>query len=79
MNVNPSVTEFMAVERDGELHLEPLTKCMYCLGDHLLDGCPEKYDCFGLTYNDERFLEACGIFYPSWIDGKFVGDPLRVG
>jgi hypothetical protein len=56
---------FIAVERNGKLELVPLTWCLYCMSqEHLVEQCPERYDFFPLTRNDERFLAGCGIFYP---------------
>ena len=69
--------DMMAVEKIGKVELVPLAVCMYCRGQHLPDDCPDKYDCFALTYNDEKLLAACGIFYPRFVGRRFVTDPYQ--
>ncbi len=70
--------DYIAAEKNGKLELVPLTRCIYCLSEeHLIEDCPEKYDLFALTYNDEQFLKACGIFYPRIANGKFIVDPYK--
>jgi hypothetical protein len=56
----------------------PVEHCLWCLGtDHLLEQCAEKHNLFALTRNDEQFLNSCGVWYPRWIENKFVSDPYE--
>lgn len=56
----------------------PINHCLWCLSpEHLLAECSEKHNLFALTWNDEQFLDAVGIWYPRWVDGRFVADPLK--
>lgn len=67
------------VKQDGQqLKLLPLRHCLWCLSpDHLLEQCAEKHNLFALTWNDEKFLAECGIWFPRWVDSKFKADPYE--
>lgn len=70
--------DFIAMEQNRRVELVPLTHCLWCLSrEHLLADCSERHNLFALTWNDEQFLHACGIWYPRWIDGQFVADPYE--
>jgi hypothetical protein len=68
----------MTVKHGKQLELIPLQHCLWCLStDHLLEQCAEKHNLFALTGNDEAFLRQCGIWFPRWIDNRFVVDPYE--
>jgi hypothetical protein len=53
----------MQINSDGVVSIA--SHCLYCLSaEHRLNGCPEKYDFFPLTSNDQQFLRQCGIRLP---------------
>ena len=67
------LTTYKALERDGQVVLEPSQHCLWCLGPHAVEQCPDKYDFFPLNGNDECFLRACGVALPAeWVNGKLV-------
>lgn len=69
----------LVVKQNGQrLELARLQHCLWCLSaDHLLADCSDKHDLFALNGNDETFLRECGIWFPRWIENRFVVDPYE--
>jgi hypothetical protein len=70
--------DYVAVEQTHTVELVPVQHCLWCSStDHLLEQCADRHNLFALTWNDEKFLRECGVWYPRWIGEKFTTDPYE--